>query len=252
MPGVTRGSREPTTNYKVAGDKMQPEDSAAVDLWQVRRQRAFKAVPAVGRSVQYLGKYFHVYPDTFWPFIDSQPLVSSLDIKPGASVLDIGTGSGVIAIHACYLGAARVLAVDVNPAALRSARHNAREHGFNHVMEVRQSDLFEQVGQEQFDVITANLPFRFKSAPDLVAKSQWDTGFQTNTRFFHHVRSHLKPGGCIYFAHASFGEPKTIEHLAAQACLSYQVIASSLTEAADGREFYAILMRPEQLDGNHG
>lgn len=231
---------------------MELENSRAIDLWQRRRQRAFKAVPAVGRRVHYLGKYFHVYPNTFWPFIDSHPLVQNLEISPGATVLDVGTGSGVIAIHACYLGAARVLAVDVNPAALRSASHNVREHGFSHVTEVRHSDLFEQVGDEKFDIITANLPFRAKLAPDLVARSQWDTGFQTNTRFFQQVRKHLKPEGRIYFAHSSFGAPDCIASLAAQAGLSYTIVASSEPETLDGREFFAILMRPKHSGSEHG
>ncbi|MEV4777591.1 methyltransferase [Burkholderia sp. LMU1-1-1.1] len=214
-----------------------------IDKWQRSRQRAFKAVPEDGRTMHYLGKSFHVYPETFWPFLDSQPLVRSLRIGAGESVLDVGTGSGVIAIHACCLGAARVLALDVNPAALRSAGRNAIEHGFGQVMEVRCSDLFEQVGDERFDVITANLPFRDKPAPDVVARSQWDTGFQTNTRFFRDVGRHLKPGGRIYFAHANFGALDDVKRLAAQAGLTCELLATSGRGRAAAREFYAFLMQ---------
>jgi release factor glutamine methyltransferase len=218
-------------------------NTTQIDQWQRSRQRAFKAVPEGGRTMHYLGKRFHVYPDTFWPFLDSQPLVRKLRVGAGESVLDVGTGSGVIAIHACYLGAARVLALDVNPAALRSAARNAVEHGFGNIMETRASDLFEQVGDERFDVITANLPFRDKAAPDVVARSQWDTGFQTNTRFFEQVGGYLKPGGRIYFAHSNFGAPEVVRQLAAQAGFSCELLATSPRRAAETREFYAFLMQ---------
>lgn len=219
-----------------------PVNEVNVDRWQRSRQKAFKEVPDEGRTITYLGKKFHVYPDTFWPFLDSQPLVRNFRVAQGETVLDVGTGSGVIAIFACYAQAARVLALDINPAAIRSATRNAQEHGYGGVMEVRRSDLFEQVGDEQFDVITANLPFRNKAAHDVVARSQWDTAFQTNTRFFKEVGKYLKPGGRIYFAHANFGDVDEVKRLAAEAGFALQLLASSVPGEAEERQFYAYLL----------
>jgi release factor glutamine methyltransferase len=217
--------------------------AASIDRWQQKRQQAFKQIPDEGRTIRYLGKDFHVYPNTFWPFHDSQPLVRNFRIKPGDSVLDVGTGSGVIAVFACYHGAGRVLALDVNPAAIRSAKRNARDHGFGEVMEVRRSNLFEQVGDEQFDVITANLPFRNKFAHDVVARSQWDTDFRTNTQFFDQVRRHLKPGGRIYFAHSNFGDPEAVRRLAKAAGFSIRLMARSAAAKAEAKQFYAFLIK---------
>lgn len=214
-----------------------------IDRWQKNRQKAFKAIPAEGRMIKYMGKEFLVYPGTFWPFTDSQPLVRSLRVAPGETVMDVGTGSGVIAVHACYAGAARVLAVDVNPSALLSAGHNARMHGFDHIMEVRASNLFEHVGDEQFDVITANLPFRNKEAHDVVAQSQWDTDFRTNTQFFEQVDRYLKPGGRIYFAQSNFGAIDEIRALAKANGYSVRAMGSAAADKAETKKFFVFLIR---------
>ena len=45
------------------------------------------------------------------------------------SVLDLGTGTGILAIAAALLGADSVLAVDMNPLAVRTALQNIRWNG---------------------------------------------------------------------------------------------------------------------------
>lgn len=217
--------------------------STQIDRWQKNRQKAFKSVPAGGKKIRYLGKEFLVYPDTFWPFTDSQPLVKSLRIRNGESLLDVGTGSGVIAVFACYKGADRVVAVDINPAAIKSAKYNARLHGFGKTMEVRKSNLFQNLSHEKFDVITANLPFRDKPAPDVVAKSQWDTDFRTNTQFFEEVGRYLKPDGRIYFAQSNFGAISEIRQLAKSAGFSVRAMATESADKAETKKFYAFVMK---------
>lgn len=212
------------------------------DQWQAQRQQLFKSVPPEGQIVRYLGKDFLVYPNTFWPFADSFPLVRHFHVAPGESVLDVGTGSGVIGVHACYLGAARVVGVDINPAAIRSASYNAEAHGFAGTMQVLQSNLFEALGDERFDVITANLPFRNKPAHDVVAMSQWDTDFQTNTRFFEGVGRHLKPKGRIYFVQSNFGEIEAMKLLARAAGLQTKELASEAIDDTGRQQFFVYEM----------
>lgn len=224
-------------------------DVSGIDRWHISRQEGFRSVPVEGRSVRYLGKDFWVFPNTFWPYTDSHPLVLNLRVEKGGSVLDVGTGSGVIGVFSAYKGAGRVLAVDVNPDAIRSATFNARQHGFENVMEVRQSDLFEKVGDEQFDVITANLPFRDKPASDLVERSTWDTDFRTNATFFKEVDKYLNPGGRIYFSHASFGSLGEVERLAQEAGFSMRLLAEKTADKAKQRTFYAYLIQRVGQDG---
>jgi methylase of polypeptide subunit release factors len=212
------------------------------DQWQAQRQQLFKSVPPEGRMVRYLDKEFVVYPNTFWPFADSLPLVRHFRVEPGDSVLDVGTGSGVIGIFACYRGAARVVGVDINPAAIQSAIHNVQMHGFAGIMEVRPSNLFEALGDERFDVITANLPFRNKPAHDVVAMSQWDTDFKTNTRFFEGVARHLKPKGRIYFVQSNFGEIEAMRRLAQAAGLQVAELASEAVDDTRRQQFFVYEM----------
>jgi release factor glutamine methyltransferase len=99
------------------------------------------------------------------------------------------------------------------------------------------------VGDEQFDVITANLPFRNKPAPDVVARSQWDTGFQTNTAFFQQVGKYLKPGGRLYFAHSNFGDVDEVRRLAKEAGFRVRLLATSVPGEAEERQFLAFLIK---------
>ncbi len=50
-------------------------------------------------------------------------------LQPGQRVMDVGTGSGILAIAAAKLGASRVLAVDIDPDAVRVAKENIDKNG---------------------------------------------------------------------------------------------------------------------------
>ncbi len=50
-------------------------------------------------------------------------------LRPGAEVIDLGTGSGILAIAAARLGAARVRAIDIDAEAVEVARQNVARNG---------------------------------------------------------------------------------------------------------------------------
>lgn len=77
-------------------------------------------------------------------------------LRGGERLFDVGTGSGVLSIAAARLGAARVLAVDMDPVAVEVARHNVAHNGVAGVVEVRAGDLLRGVG-DRADMIVANL-----------------------------------------------------------------------------------------------
>ena len=51
------------------------------------------------------------------------------EVRAGDAVLDYGCGSGILAIAALKLGAARATGVDIDPLALEAARYNAQVNG---------------------------------------------------------------------------------------------------------------------------
>jgi ribosomal protein L11 methyltransferase len=74
----------------------------------------------------------------------------------GRSVLDVGTGSGVLAIAAVRLGAARAVGVDYDADAIRAAEENLTLNPDVAGVEFRLSDIFADP-LPSADVITANL-----------------------------------------------------------------------------------------------
>ena len=72
----------------------------------------------------------------------------------GRSVLDYGCGSGILGIAAALLGAARVVAVDIEPQALWATRSNARFNGVALDAVTAPEDFVPQPG---FDLVLANI-----------------------------------------------------------------------------------------------
>jgi ribosomal protein L11 methyltransferase len=69
------------------------------------------------------------------------------------SLLDLGCGSGILAIAAAKLGARRVVAIDIDPQAVKATRENAAANGVE--IEAREATL--ETIDTQFDVIVANI-----------------------------------------------------------------------------------------------
>jgi ribosomal protein L11 methyltransferase len=72
-------------------------------------------------------------------------------ISGGESVIDVGTGSGVLAIGAIKLGASQVLALDLDPVAVKSAEENIAQNHLQSDVEVKLSDLLGILREERDD-----------------------------------------------------------------------------------------------------
>jgi ribosomal protein L11 methyltransferase len=74
-------------------------------------------------------------------------------VTGGTSVLDLGCGSGILGIAAAKLGASRIVAIDIDPQAIKATRANATENGVE--IEAREGTL--EAESEQFDIVVANI-----------------------------------------------------------------------------------------------
>jgi ribosomal protein L11 methyltransferase len=90
--------------------------------------------------------------------------LESLDLCD-KSVLDVGCGSGILAIAALKLGAARAVGIDNDPQALVASRDNAER---NEVVEHLSVFMPDDAPDAQYDVVVANI---LASALDALADS---------------------------------------------------------------------------------
>ena len=78
-----------------------------------------------------------------------------LELEPGGSFADLGCGSGVLAIVAARLGWGPLVAVDVQPLSVQTARENAERNGAE--IEIDVADLL-RVPAPTADGFAANVP----------------------------------------------------------------------------------------------
>ncbi|MCA9961867.1 MAG: 50S ribosomal protein L11 methyltransferase, partial [Anaerolineales bacterium] len=76
-------------------------------------------------------------------------------VQPGMSVLDVGTGSGILAIAAGKLGAAKLWGMDTDDVAVKTAVSNAQQNNIHH-FHAWQGTL-ATVNERDWDVVVVNI-----------------------------------------------------------------------------------------------
>jgi ribosomal protein L11 methyltransferase len=94
-------------------------------------------------------------------------------VTPGMNVMDVGTGSGILSIAAAKLGAAHVLALDIDQDAIKATRANVKINGLQRVVKLQRRTISPEDNIEnEFDLVVANLYTKviLSIAPTLVAQ----------------------------------------------------------------------------------
>jgi len=111
------------------------------------------------KVVFFEGKSFNVFEDVYEPSEDTLLLAENLVLGCDEIVLDVGTGCGILAVISA-LKARRVLAIDINPSAVRCTTLNAEAYRVSEKMDVVRGDLFGPFKEgEVFDLILFNAPY---------------------------------------------------------------------------------------------
>jgi ribosomal protein L11 methyltransferase len=90
----------------------------------------------------------------------TQLLIAELErrVVPGVEVLDVGCGSGILAIAALRLGAARATAIDTDPLAVDATRENAERNGL--VAQLEASGAGVETFARAYRLVLANIEAR--------------------------------------------------------------------------------------------
>lgn len=154
-------------------------------------------------TTEVAGLTLTVPPTVFHPkvFLTSAFFANFLQAQDmrGLRVVEVGTGSGILALSAAKAGASQVIALDINPEAVRAAAMNAKQNGLTQ-LEARESNLFSAVPEsDKFDVIISSPP-SFSGEPRNVADRAWHAGpgYRDIVPLFDQAAARLKDDGRMY------------------------------------------------------
>ncbi len=196
-------------------DEVLDEDAVLRFAALVARRKGGEPVAYLLGYREFYGRVFAVSPAVLIPRPETELLVDlalAQEVGAGgtAKLLDLGTGSGCIAITlALEIPSAQVCAVDVSAAALDVARGNAERLGAR--LRLVQSDWFEGLNGEEFDLIVGNPPYVAERDPHLAAEdlrfepgralASGADGLDAIRRIIAAAPRHLRPGGRLWLEH---------------------------------------------------
>ncbi len=168
-----------------------------------------KGVQKFGQHrVRILGNTFEISDKVFNPkyYYTSKFMAKHLTVTPEDVVLDMGTGSGVQAITAGKI-AAKVVAVDINPAAVEYARKNVIANNLEYTVSVVEGDLFSPLDEKPlFDVILFTPPYLEGQPRSDFDHALFDPDKALLKKFFKEAKSRLKPDGYVQMLYSSIAD----------------------------------------------
>jgi release factor glutamine methyltransferase len=127
------------------------------------------------------------------------------------SFLEIGCGAGLIAVSSALAGCDRVVASDINSAALSNTALNVERHGVADRVRVLRSDLFDALDpHERFDTIfwssnyvLAPADYEYQSVHE---RAYVDAGYATHRRFLTEAPRWLTATGSVVLHFSDRGD----------------------------------------------
>ncbi|TRO54295.1 methyltransferase domain-containing protein [Candidatus Bathyarchaeota archaeon] len=182
------------------------------------------------KRVYFSDYFFDVWENVYEPAEDSFLFAENLEVEKAETVLDMGTGCGILGIIAAEK-AKTVVAVDVNPYAIRCARENANLNSVQNKICYLQGDLFTPLSERfKFDAVFFNAPYLpvNNTKADAWIERAWaggPTGRQVINRFISETPSHLKKRGRVFLMQSTLADVSESLRRFAACGMSARVVA---------------------------
>jgi len=181
-------------------------------------QPAVKKYLSKTRNYRYKNISLTIPPDVFHPgfFFSTKILlryILSLQLNE-KKFLELGAGSGLISFVAAQNNAV-VTATDINTVAIEYLKINSDK---NHLpVQIILSDLFDEIPEEQFDIIAINPPY-YKKDPQTQADLAWYCGENGEyfKKLFSNLAAYIKPSTEVFMIICDGCDIKMIHDYAAQ------------------------------------
>jgi len=207
-------------------DTLNTKTLDSCEKFILRRERGEPLAYIVGKR-EFWSLELAVNQHTLIPRPETELLVELalqyIDKEQVCRIADLGTGSGAIALAlAVERSNSHIDACDTSNNALAIAQHNAQQHNISNVTFLH-SDWFENLQQQQYDLIVSNPPYiaandkhlqqgdvRFEPAAALSAENN---GYADLFHIAEHAKHHLKPKGYLLLEHGCEQQEKLIDKL---------------------------------------
>lgn len=126
---------------------------------------------------------------------NTREFLSAIPAAPNARVVELCAGSGVAALRALKQGAASAVATDITARAVHFTRFNARLNQLEERLRVLESDGWEALAGEEFDLVVAHPPYVPALTHRFDFRDAGDDGEQVTRKILEGLSAHLAVGG---------------------------------------------------------
>ena len=156
--------KKPRQYLIVYDDQKLTEKEEQEYLKYVELVKQGEPIEHITHQKEFMKLNFYVDENVLIPRQDTEVLVEEvIEIAKkirAKKILDLCTGSGAIAVSlAKYLGNVEITALDISGKALDIAISNAKNNHVQDKITFVESNLFENLGQEKYDIIVSNPPY---------------------------------------------------------------------------------------------
>lgn len=208
LTGLTR------TDYTVRGTEVLTTEQVSSLREATDRRLSGEPVDRILGYRDFYGRRFAI-DNVLSPRGDTEVLLiatlQALKARDRAQILELGTGSGALAVTlACERPDLEIVATDVSPDAITTAKANAVAHHVTERITFFRSDWFGALDERRFDAILSNPPYIDAQAmtelpPEVaafdpaLALAGGDDGLDAYRQIISDAVRHLTPGGWLGF-----------------------------------------------------